>query len=158
MLPPGYEIRASGTIIGKYGRPMKGAVGTNGYISVTLWLPDGTKCNRLVHALVCERFHGPCPFPGAQVRHLDGNPLNNRAENLCWGTAAENAADRKRHGTEVNNRGARCGTSKLTEQQVREIRARYAAGGVFQRDLAREYEVSNMTVSDLLKRRTWGHC
>lgn len=43
-----------------------------------------------VHRLVCEAFHGPAPFPGAVVIHIDENALNNRADNLRWGTQKEN--------------------------------------------------------------------
>jgi hypothetical protein len=32
-----------------------------------------------------------------QIRHLDGNEMNNRLSNLKYGTAKENAADRKLH-------------------------------------------------------------
>lgn len=45
---------------------------------------------RKVHQLVCEAFHGPKPFDGAVVIHLDENALNNRPENLKWGTQKEN--------------------------------------------------------------------
>jgi hypothetical protein len=40
--------------------------------------------------LVAEAFHGPAPFPGAVVMHLDENAANNRASNLRWGTQKEN--------------------------------------------------------------------
>lgn len=43
-----------------------------------------------VHRLVCEAFHGPPPFPGAVVMHMDENSMNNRAENLEWGSQKEN--------------------------------------------------------------------
>lgn len=43
-----------------------------------------------VHRLVCEAFHGPAPFERAVVLHLDENALNNRPENLQWGTQKEN--------------------------------------------------------------------
>jgi hypothetical protein len=46
-----------------------------------------------VHRLVMLVFAGGCP-EGLQVRHLDGNPANNRLDNLAIGTAAENARDR----------------------------------------------------------------
>jgi hypothetical protein len=46
--------------------------------------------NLKVHRLVCEAFHGPPPFPNAVVIHLDENALNNRPENLKWGTQKEN--------------------------------------------------------------------
>jgi hypothetical protein len=43
-----------------------------------------------VHRLVCEAFHGPPPFDRAVVIHIDENALNNRPENLRWGTQKEN--------------------------------------------------------------------
>lgn len=46
--------------------------------------------NIKIHRAVCEAFHGPAPFPGAVVIHLDENALNNRPENLKWGTQREN--------------------------------------------------------------------
>jgi hypothetical protein len=46
--------------------------------------------NMKVHRLICEAFHGPAPFPKAVVIHLDENALNNRPENLKWGTQKEN--------------------------------------------------------------------
>lgn len=45
---------------------------------------------RKVHQLVCEAFHGTKPFPEAVVIHLDEDALNNRPENLKWGTQKEN--------------------------------------------------------------------
>jgi hypothetical protein len=50
----------------------------------------------MVHHLVLRAFVGPCPA-GMQTRHLDGNPANNRLDNLCWGTPKENAEDCARH-------------------------------------------------------------
>lgn len=46
--------------------------------------------NMKVHRLVCEAFHGPAPFAGAVVIHLDEDATNNRPENLRWGTQKEN--------------------------------------------------------------------
>jgi hypothetical protein len=53
----------------------------------------------LVHRLVCETFHGPRPLSTSQVRHLDGNPANNREGNLKWGSLSENTLDSVAHGT-----------------------------------------------------------
>jgi hypothetical protein len=52
-----------------------------------------------VHRFICEAFHGLAKGPGIEVRHLNGNKLDNRAENLCWGTRSENNKDRINHGT-----------------------------------------------------------
>lgn len=46
--------------------------------------------NHTVARLVCEAFNGPPPFPNADCMHDDENPLNNRPENLKWGTRKEN--------------------------------------------------------------------
>lgn len=46
--------------------------------------------NMKVHRLVCEAFHGPAPFDGAVVIHLDEDATNNHASNLKWGTQKEN--------------------------------------------------------------------
>jgi hypothetical protein len=54
-----------------------------------------------VHRLVAEIWL-PDPLPGQiQVRHLNGDPFDNRLENLAWGTARDNAEDRMRHGRGV---------------------------------------------------------
>jgi len=43
-----------------------------------------------INRLIAEAFHGPPPFEGAVVMHLDENAANNRASNLRWGTQKEN--------------------------------------------------------------------
>lgn len=60
-----------------------------------------------VHVLVAEAFHGPRPL-GCEVRHLDGDSLNNCADNLRWGTKSENTMDQIRHGTHHKARQTRC--------------------------------------------------
>jgi hypothetical protein len=46
--------------------------------------------NIRVHIEVCSAFHGEKPFEKAVVMHLDENSMNNKAENLKWGTQKEN--------------------------------------------------------------------
>lgn len=46
--------------------------------------------NIKIHRAVCEAFHGPPPFDSAVVIHLDEDAMNNRPENLKWGTQREN--------------------------------------------------------------------
>jgi hypothetical protein len=53
---------------------------------------------RLVHQMVLAAHAGPRP-DGQEVRHLDGDPLNNWLANLAYGTPSENSADKVRHGT-----------------------------------------------------------
>lgn len=70
----------------------------HGYLRVRVQV-DGREVKKQVHGLVLLAFRGPSA--GRQTRHLDGARVNNRIDNLAWGTAAENAADRGVHGTLV---------------------------------------------------------
>ena len=102
-----------------------------------------------IHRLVLLAFVGPCP-PGNEVRHLDGNGLNNEIENLAYGTREENQADRVLHGT--SNRGERSGSSRLTESDVHEIRASPLRTGL----LAKRFGVSRDAIQDVRSGHTWG--
>jgi hypothetical protein len=46
--------------------------------------------NYKVHRLVCEAFHGPAPEGKNVVIHENENALDNRPENIRWGTQKEN--------------------------------------------------------------------
>ena len=75
--------------------------GLTGYESVALYnggrKHGGMRRQRTVHLIVLDSFVGPCP-PGMWGRHLNGDHLDNRRENLAWGTPKENAGDTLRHG------------------------------------------------------------
>ena len=88
---------------------------------------------------------------GHVIRHkcLNKNCVN--PEHLETGTLAENQADRVRDGT--SNRGVKNPKVKLTEEHVRQIRAR---AGETQRLLAEEYGVSDMAIWSIIHRKSWG--
>lgn len=103
------------------------------------------------HTLVCETYHGPRP-PGLETRHLNGDPADDRPNNLAWGTRTENGADMIDHGRSL--RGAKNKSVVLTEAQVQDIRRRRKAGESG-RDLADEYGVRQSTICDIHKGRHW---
>ena len=75
-----------------------------GYPTHGLYREDGSgPHNVAVHTAVLRAFVGDRPA-GKVCRHLNGNPEDNRLQNLTWGTPAENMQDRIRHGrnTELN--------------------------------------------------------
>lgn len=53
--------------------------------------------------------------------------------------------------------GERNPHAKVTEEWVREIRERYAAGGVTQEKLAVEYGITRSAVSRIVTGSNWGH-
>ena len=77
-----------------------------GYKRVTLKSNSVTR-NHLVHHLVLEAFVGPKPT-GKECRHLNGNPADNRLENLQWGTSSENSYDVVRHGHHPSAKKTHC--------------------------------------------------
>lgn len=68
---------------------------------------DGRNETRQVHLLVMAAFVGPAP-DGMECLHLDGDPTNNRLDNLRWGTRSENNYDRVRHGRDHNVAKTHC--------------------------------------------------
>lgn len=163
---PGYIAGNDGTIwtcrerggprqwrLGSSWKPMRLTVGPAGYKRIRV--TDATaKCRcRFVHLLVLYAFKGPCP-EGLQGRHLNGNRLDCRADNLAWGTVQENHDDKQRHGTTA--RGERDGNSKLTETDVREIR-RLASQGVFLKEIARRFDISDINATCVVRGDTWAH-
>lgn len=98
-----------------------------------------------VHQLVALAFLGPCP-DGQEVRHLDGNPLNNRVDNLAYGTRTENILD-------VFYLG-RSWRGSVTIEQVREIRERLNKGQNAA-SIARDMAVSPASVYGIKQGRTF---
>lgn len=106
----------------------------------------------LVHRLVAEAFLGPCP-DGHIVCHGPGGPLDNRLENISYGTYSKNTGeDRRRDGTIP--RGSRSGVAKLNEEQVLEIKRRTAAGES-RASLARAFGVRPENISHIALGRNW---
>lgn len=143
----------------------------------------GLRVNRrtvrvLVHRIVCTVFHGQAPSPKHEARHLDGNAQNNQADNLAWGTHAENMADMVRHGTqgmrlhpervkrgdahwarqrpELILRGAKCGNAKVGEAQVCAIREVYAQTSNIS-ETARRLRVPRGVAKCVIQGKTWKH-
>lgn len=73
----------------------------------------------------------------------------------------ERMARGDRHGSHLHperwTRGERHWQAAFTDDQIREIRARYARGGIRYIDLAREYNVVRSTIGMVVRRETWKH-
>lgn len=119
------------------------------YPSVTLFM-DGVRCRRKLAHLVLEAFVGP-RLEGQEACHNDGVYTNSSLDNLRYDTRAGNFADKVRHGT--HQRGERNGHRKLTEIEIRAIRA---AKGT-QQDIADVFGICQPHVSDIKNGKAWSH-
>ena len=97
-----------------------------------------------VHQLIMLTFHG-WPPAGTEVMHLNGNPRDNRPENLRYGTHSENMTDMYRQGK---------GHLKLTPEEVCQIRFGLHCGWS-PRELAAAYGVSETLISRVRRRRRY---
>ena len=151
---PDYSVDKKGNVYSeKYGKVRKlKLINNRGYLHVNLY-QNGKHFNRQVHRLVLETFIGPRPG-GMQTRHRDGIKAHNELSNLKWDTLSNNQLDRARHGT--SNRGERCGSSVLTEEQVRFIR-NYPKYEGYKSSLLKLFGIATSTLNNVLSRRSWNH-
>ena len=147
--------RAHGARPGHILTPTKG--GTDGkYLKVILGKLWG---KYYVHRLVAHTFLAPPPTEAYEVNHLNGDTHDNRACNLQWVTRSENNL----HSYHQLGRvavvpiGEGQWNSKLTEDDVREIRLLWATGKYYQRELAKQFGVLQTTISRIVRRDSWKH-
>ena len=132
---------------------LKTAPDNIGYLRFAYY-KDGKKTTLRVHSCVAKVFLGDRSSEGLQVRHYDGNKLNNNKENLIWGTAQEDANDRIRHGT--SGKGETSGSAKLKETDIHEIRE-LRLTGMLHREIADFFNVSEARISEILSGKCWAH-
>ena len=138
----------------------KGLRNSKGYGQIGIG--DGTKRLGETHRLAYEFFNGPIP-EGMLVRHACDNPPCCNPAHLLLGTGADNSRDAIERGRVA--RGLKLPQTKLTDEQVLEIRARFnpkyrrymrgwASNG---KELAQEYGVHPMHLSAIVHGRERSH-
>ena len=156
-----YEVSSLGRVCSLHsghgktpGRLKKLSDHARGYKFVKLHRRDGSCRAPLVHRLVVEAFIGPIP-DGYEVNHIDGDKRNNCVTNLEIVTRQQNIDHAVATGL-ISNKGERNSQSKLTAEQVREIRDRHRRGVAYG-SLAKEYGVSVSLVRQIVNRLVWSH-
>lgn len=132
----------------------------NGYLVVCLY-NDASKKYVSIHRIVGQAFlKNPDNKP--TINHINGDKADNRVENLEWVSQAENnkhAYDSGLVNTKSRNysKGEARYNSKLTEQQVKEIRKEYRPRKVSQKKLAQKYGVSEIVIWSIIHNKIWTH-
>lgn len=168
-----YYVSSFGRVFSTGGRTRRGGMlhvytTKNGYQSVTL-SGDGRRGSTPLHRLVALHFCDGHDDTNDVVNHIDGNPSNNRADNLEWCTQSYNI----RHAIDVLGRNigghpcsdetraairramtGRPGTvRKFTEDEIRAIRADHRSST----QLAKAIGVNKSTIQKIRNRETYAY-
>jgi hypothetical protein len=126
----------------KFGRVLRGIMSRDGYRKIQI-----AGKSVFLHRLVAEAF---VPGMGEQVRHKDGDKLNNRADNLEWGTCQENILDKWKHGKMII--GEQHHNNRIPESEIPKIRASKESNAA----LGAKYGVSRTAIYLIRKRKNYG--
>ncbi len=155
----GYRIGSDGTV---WSCRIRGHANGRGpwKLMATSGIPSGHQTIRIynktryVHALVLEAFKGSRP-EGMEARHLNGNPRDNRPENLEWGTCKENHADKRIHGTApIGENSPSAIIDEETVELIRELSATYKATA---NNIGRMLGISRRHAARVINRERWTH-
>lgn len=145
----GCFITSDGRIF-RNGKEKKLSISRVGYKVVSFSRNNKTHTFYL-HRLLLDAFVGPCP-DGCEALHGNGERLDNRIENLRWGTRAENVADAIRHGTATI--GSKNKQAKLRQSDIGWIHDMKTLG-FFSREIAPHFQVSATTINRVASGKTY---
>jgi len=135
----------------KNGCYLKPNVGNSGYRYVSL-CKDGVPKSFTVHRLIAATFLEDDSTRG-DVNHIDGDKLNNRVENLERTTRKENMIHAVANGLQRSTKGTSRFNSKLTDDDVREIRRSKGTTT----ELGLRFCVDSSKISRIKNFKAWKH-
>ena len=134
-------------------RLLKLSTRSDGYLCFG-YCKDGKQTTLEVHRCVAKVFLGDRSAEGLYALHKDGDPLNNKKENLYWDTQKQNREDMIRHGTVL--KGEKHRNSKLKEADIYKIRE-LRSTGMTQQKIAEFFGVSISLICQILSGKIWTH-
>ena len=134
---------------------LKQQLSNSGYLTLTLYKKNEKKTTTSVHVIIAKAFvFNKYHKPIVNHKSPDGDKTNNTALNLEWSTYSENNFHAYKNKLSNSAKGESY-KSKLTEQQVLEIRNTHKS--YTQKELAIKYSVDRVTISDIVRKKSWKH-
>lgn len=125
----------------------------NGYYTITL-SDDTVNKSYKVHQVVAKVFI-PNPEEKPCINHKDSDRGNNHVDNLEWCTYQENMDHAIKNGR--IKRGEKAGRSKLTRNQVLQIRSIYENGWFDKDQIAEAYNMNSEYIMKIIRNQAWKH-
>lgn len=156
-----YEISSNGEVRNQIGKIMKqrlnGTRKNNKYYAINL-MSDGNAAwqerakLKKVHRLVLAAFVG-LPEQGQIACHKNDDKLDNRLENLYWGTYSDNAKDAIKHGRFAFTHpgfAENHARAKFSNATILKLKTEYTGARGEQAALAKKYGMSISSVNQIL--------
>lgn len=126
-------------------------VDAGGHLGLFLY-KNGKRKHFFVHTLVLIAFVGPCP-KNMECRHLDGDPTNNRLDNIKWDTPKNNQQDRFIHGTHMV--GGKNKNACFTNEEAEKIRDMWKSRQFTKQEIADIHNVSRYTIYRIINQDSY---
>jgi HNH endonuclease len=150
----GNKVAANGDFTGPNGIDSS-RIGLRGYLQIWVKSRDLGDGNVLVHRIQAYQLYGDLVFaPGIEVRHRDGNKLNNSKENILLGSSSDNKMDCPKNERLRHAKVAASFLRKLTQYEAESLRYDRSSGATYA-DLIAKYGISKSTVSYVVNRKTY---
>jgi hypothetical protein len=158
----GLRLEKDGTAFGSSGRQISGSLQKTGrmrqgYLYATIKIA-GTRSTTHAHfhrVQAYQKFGDKLFEKGVQVRHLNGNSLDNSWDNVALGTHQDNSMDRPKEERVRSGRIAAKAQRKLSEEEVQELRQDREEGYTY-KELKEKYGIrSSSTISYIVNRKTY---
>lgn len=111
----------------------------------------------LSHRLVANAILGPIPKDKPFVCHTCDNPKCLNPDHLFYGSPKDNSQDMSKKKRFKPQIGVSNNSSKLTEEQVKEIKILLQIGEMTQKEIGEIYNVADNTVCGINTGKYWKH-
>lgn len=129
---------------------------SKGYFHVKLYNGQGKSRSITIHRIVALTFLDN-PDKLLEVNHINHDKTNNNVKNLEWISRSNNIKHSYIHRNPNTYKGSGNKNSKLTEEQVINIRKEYTLGNITYKQLANKNNVGITLIGYIINNKVWNH-
>lgn len=146
-----YIVKKNGTKQFRKGKILNPSIDTKGYRQVRL---QGGKIEKVSRLIAKTFLTNPNNLP--QVNHINGIKTDDSVINLEWCSNSYNQIHAYSNGLQPSKKGINNPKSKLTEQEVINIKKLHESG-LKSKHLADRFNISYSTINSIINGKSWKH-